>query len=321
MRLIAPILAALSSVAVAGLVFVCVVRAFAPMPVTAAPQQAAAWTNYASNDREQLALDVAAALGNTQPSVEMQAALIAWQRAEGGTASFNPWNTTQDWAGATIYNSIGVRNYASREDGIAATVTTMEYGYSGYADIKAGIATNDVERLLNGIAASPWCPCNGYSEGIRTLYGQILATLQTTPQNGAQQATAVLKRWPTDNQQVNAHFSTVDCNYWGFQAGCQHSGTDLAGTESTPVYAPFNGTFKAVGTYAEGTPQAGKYIMYMLLDGTEMYFGHLRDVSQQATYQAGDVLGYMRGDSANSHWQCKNADGVLIDCEAYFNVQ
>lgn len=53
----------------------------------------------------------------------------AWARAEGGTASNNPWNTTQPWPHATIYNSAGVRNYRTGADGIAATVRTLENGY------------------------------------------------------------------------------------------------------------------------------------------------------------------------------------------------
>lgn len=53
----------------------------------------------------------------------------AWERAEGGTASFNPWNTTQPWPRATIYNKVGVRNYATGADGIAATVVTLKNGH------------------------------------------------------------------------------------------------------------------------------------------------------------------------------------------------
>ncbi len=55
--------------------------------------------------------------------------LDAWQRAEGGTASFNPLNTTEPWAGATDYNSVGVKNYASGSDGIRATAATLLNGH------------------------------------------------------------------------------------------------------------------------------------------------------------------------------------------------
>lgn len=52
----------------------------------------------------------------------------AWAKAEGGTAANNPWNTTEPWPRATGYNKIGVRNYATGADGIAATVATLRNG-------------------------------------------------------------------------------------------------------------------------------------------------------------------------------------------------
>lgn len=55
--------------------------------------------------------------------------LGAWQLAEGGTAAFNPLNTTEPWAGATNYNSVGVKNYRTGSDGIAATVATLLNGH------------------------------------------------------------------------------------------------------------------------------------------------------------------------------------------------
>src|SRR4051812_17585494 len=55
--------------------------------------------------------DVLAGLGNELPTAESVAFLEAWHRAEGGTAAFNWLNTTQGAAGATDYNSVGVKNY------------------------------------------------------------------------------------------------------------------------------------------------------------------------------------------------------------------
>lgn len=55
--------------------------------------------------------------------------LAAWQIAEGGTAEYNPLNTTQGWLGATDYNSKHVRNYMTGSDGIAATCKTLLNGY------------------------------------------------------------------------------------------------------------------------------------------------------------------------------------------------
>jgi hypothetical protein len=66
--------------------------------------------------------------------------LHAWRTAEGGTARYNPLNTTEKWAGATDYNSVGVKNYRTGADGLAATKATLVNGfYTGIVrDLRAG---------------------------------------------------------------------------------------------------------------------------------------------------------------------------------------
>jgi hypothetical protein len=75
------------------------------------------------------------------PTADNVKLLDAWQRAEGGDASYNPLNTTQDAADAYAYNSVGVRNYPSAKVGTAATVKTLLNGYySGIVgDLRSGI--------------------------------------------------------------------------------------------------------------------------------------------------------------------------------------
>lgn len=77
--------------------------------------------------------------GNT----ENRRLLKAWGRAEGGSASNNPLNTTYEWPGATVYNSAGVKNYPTGTIGIAATADTLELEfYKGIvADLRAGTFT------------------------------------------------------------------------------------------------------------------------------------------------------------------------------------
>lgn len=53
----------------------------------------------------------------------------AWQRAEGGTAAFNPLNTTLDLHGARDYNTAHVKNYRDAVQGIAATGLTLTNGF------------------------------------------------------------------------------------------------------------------------------------------------------------------------------------------------
>jgi len=55
-------------------------------------------------------------------------ALMAWMQAEGDAGRFNPLNTTHAMPGATDFNSVGVKNYASFEDGVKATAETLNYG-------------------------------------------------------------------------------------------------------------------------------------------------------------------------------------------------
>lgn len=62
--------------------------------------------------------------------------LLGWRQAEGGTARYNPFNTTWNKPNSDFYNCLskdkqgkcvsGVRNYASRNDGIKATIDTLK---------------------------------------------------------------------------------------------------------------------------------------------------------------------------------------------------
>ena len=66
------------------------------------------------------------AKGNYSPNREL---LDAWAKAEGGSAAFNPLNTTEPWPGATDYNTAGVKNYPNGAAGIAATAKTLTNGF------------------------------------------------------------------------------------------------------------------------------------------------------------------------------------------------
>lgn len=75
----------------------------------------------------------------------------AWRLAEGGKATWNPWNTT--WRGGSIktYNSAGVGQYATAESGILATTKTLKLKY--YRDLVTRMTTPDATAEY--IAASP----------------------------------------------------------------------------------------------------------------------------------------------------------------------
>jgi hypothetical protein len=65
----------------------------------------------------------------------------AWRQSEGSEATNNPFNTTMKAENTTDYNSVGVKNYQTIQDGIKATCDTLKL--SSYNDILDGLK-NDV---------------------------------------------------------------------------------------------------------------------------------------------------------------------------------
>jgi len=75
----------------------------------------------------------------------------------GSGARNNPFNTTQRWPGSWSFNSIGVQNYASGADGVAATVKTLGYKGHGYGWIIQAVRRNySADRILGAIGRSDW---------------------------------------------------------------------------------------------------------------------------------------------------------------------
>lgn len=86
--------------------------------------------------------------------------MVTWQVAEFTEARWNPLATTLDMPGATIFNSHGVRNYVSLEQGLEATHQTLLRGAEtyGYGAILQGLK-RCADRMVtaNAIRASSWC--------------------------------------------------------------------------------------------------------------------------------------------------------------------
>jgi hypothetical protein len=118
-----------------------------------------------SSDRTQWATDLLGQLG-LPVTAENVKALGAWAQAEGTKASFNPLATTQSMPGATSFNSVGVRNYASYADGIRATAQTLTNGH--YPNILAALqAGSSAVAVARAVAASPW----GTGQGVLRVLG------------------------------------------------------------------------------------------------------------------------------------------------------
>lgn len=117
-------------------------------------------------------------LGEPATDANVQA-ITSWESAEGGnwhnTAHYNPLNTTYNEPGSSTMNSSGVRSYTSWDQGLAATVATLqEAPYTGILDaLNPG---NDASGVVQAVTNSPW--------GTKSI------TLGSTPTTGTGGTTA-----------------------------------------------------------------------------------------------------------------------------------
>ena len=115
-------------------------------------------------------------------------ALWAWSGAESlprdRMSWCNPLDTTEPWPGAVPMNSVGVRRYASTQDGIAATTMTLKNGH--YPTI--------VAYLRTGVDRSTWSPacaelgtwgtgCGWINQDYGPLPGTLGADMDVTDPN------------------------------------------------------------------------------------------------------------------------------------------
>lgn len=83
--------------------------------------------NFTSAENEQMFKDILTKIG-APASTGNLLWMKAWRRAEGGEATYNPWNSTQVKGTANNYNKNGVQNYFNYNDGVDATVSTLTNG-------------------------------------------------------------------------------------------------------------------------------------------------------------------------------------------------
>jgi hypothetical protein len=86
--------------------------------------------------------------------------VVAWEQQEHTEAAWNPLATTYAMPGATRFNSIGVRNFRSLDQGLDATVLTLQRGWSiqGYGWIVYYLQNcADPQTSARAINASGWC--------------------------------------------------------------------------------------------------------------------------------------------------------------------
>jgi hypothetical protein len=69
------------------------------------------------------------AYADWEVSQEKVIALVAQASKEGSEANWNPLDTTEPAPNATDYNAVGVKNYPSQAEGLAATLATFKNGF------------------------------------------------------------------------------------------------------------------------------------------------------------------------------------------------
>lgn len=85
-------------------------------------------------------------------------AVVAWVASEGTQATWNPLATTKHMPGATQYNSHGVRNYLSKQQGIQASILTLELPSRGYEPVISRLrAGAEAMETAEAIRDSLWC--------------------------------------------------------------------------------------------------------------------------------------------------------------------
>lgn len=95
----------------------------------------------------------------TEANVE---AMVAWEAEEGGhwnnTATYNPLNTIEQMQGSTPYEAgKSVQAYTSWEQGLNATVRTLESSGEGYESILAALKDgSDPNAVANAVVNSHW---------------------------------------------------------------------------------------------------------------------------------------------------------------------
>ena len=98
--------------------------------------------------RQDWAIGLLHALGNSNPSPSVVNWVIAWSALETGGppgASYNLLNTTQRENGSTNFNSVGVQNFPDFNTGVQANAQVLNNGR--YPSLVQALRSNDISSL------------------------------------------------------------------------------------------------------------------------------------------------------------------------------
>ena len=151
--------------------------------------------------RQQWAVDLLHAIGNTNPMQSVVDWVVSWTKLEtktGGGASYNLLNTTQQMPGSTNFNNlgggVGVQNYPTYSEGIAANAKVLMNGT--YQGLLTALQQNDINSLGFGggqsVSSGVQSGLNRWCSGCYTgqdIINHISASSASDPFNGTPQST------------------------------------------------------------------------------------------------------------------------------------
>lgn len=127
--------------------------------------------------REQWSRDFLAALGNSNPAQTTVDWVVGWTVHETATdtgALYNLLNTTEHAPGSTTFNSVGVQNFVSYDQGVQVNAHVLGENFPGYPELKQALLSNDAASLdgpsdfvRQGLTT--WCGGCGYGVGFAAL--------------------------------------------------------------------------------------------------------------------------------------------------------
>lgn len=125
------------------------------------------------------AVKLLTALGAT-PSGPGINALVAWMGFEHGWtwtgAGNNPMNTTMGGYGGTSMNAVGVKNYPSQAEGLAATVATLTQQSPSYGVLVAALKSGNPSAFWSQAGRqqlATWGGSASYADSVYTVYTDL----------------------------------------------------------------------------------------------------------------------------------------------------
>jgi hypothetical protein len=118
-------------------------------------------SKYDYNQTVSFLTDVLKGIGIPKPNSSQIAFMRSWRQHEGGSATFNPFNTTLKKPGSKPFNTnngFPVQNYPDRATGLSATLNTLlNKKYSEVIKAIKNIKTDqDINKAMQAVNDSPW---------------------------------------------------------------------------------------------------------------------------------------------------------------------